>query len=152
MILALGLLVLGGNQQVTPAAGSLFRLAGETVTVSYVADPAIGRGEFRLTNGAESARTAAVLSAWLESGDGRQPLAGVSVFDLDREQGLPPEGFEVGARATLSFALGFPRVAREPRFGESLAVAVKLSVNGTELEARSPIKFIRRIPLDGGVR
>jgi len=29
---------------------------------------------------------------------------------------------------------------------------VKLSVNGTELEARSPIKFIRRIPLDGGVR
>lgn len=122
------------------------RLIGETVTISYVADPSIGYGQFRLENRGAVAVTAAVESAWLELGGHRQPLAGVTVFDLDQDRMVDPESFEVDAEATVRFLVGFPRVAHEPRFGESSAVGLRLNVNGAELQALSLIEFVRRIP------
>jgi hypothetical protein len=124
------------------------QLIGETVTVSYVADPSIGRGQFRLENAQTAPITASVVSAWLELGDNQRPLTGISVFDLDHDQALDPDHFEVGAESTLRFLMGFPVVAYEPRFGEATAVGLRLNVDGTELTARSLIEFIRRLPLN----
>lgn len=146
VILALGLVTFVGYQETMTAHHSNFHLIGETVIVSYVADPSVGHGQFRLENRGAVAVVAAVESAWLEFGAHRQPLAEVTVFDLDQEQTVNPGGFKVEARATVTFMLGFPKVAYEPRFGESSAVGVRLSVNGAELQALSPIVFQRRIP------
>ena len=122
------------------------QLIGETVTVSYVADPSVGHGRFRLENHEAVAVTAAVESAWLELGGHRQPLAGITVFDLDQDRMVNPASFRIDAEATVTFMLGFPKVAYEPRFGESSAVGLRLSVNGAELQALSPIVFEPRIP------
>lgn len=121
------------------------RLIGEAVTVSYVADPSVGHGRFRLENHESVAVTAAVESAWLELGALRQPLAGITVFDLDQDRMVDPAGFTVDAKATLTFLVGFPRVVYEPRFGESSAVGLRLTVNGTGQQALSPLVFVRRI-------
>ena len=64
MILALGLLIFGGYEQVTNARHSDLQLIGETVTVSYVADPSVGHGQFRLKNDGEIAQVVTVESAW----------------------------------------------------------------------------------------
>lgn len=122
------------------------QLVGETVTVSYVADPWVGHGRFRLENHDAVAVTATVESAWLELGGRRQPLAGITVFDLEQDKMVNPTGFRIDAKATLPFLVGFPRVVHVPRFGESGAVGLRLTVNGTELQALSPIVFIRLIP------
>ncbi|KAF5435364.1 hypothetical protein C5S35_11250 [Candidatus Methanophagaceae archaeon] len=114
--------------------------------MSYVTDPSVGYGQFRLENCGTIAVTAAVKSAWLELGGHRQPLAGITVFDLDQDRMLNPESFKVDAEATVTFLIGFPVVAHEPRFGESTVVGLRLSINGTELQALSPIEFVRRIP------
>jgi len=127
---------------------SALQLVGETVTISYVADPSVGHGEFRLENSGDVAVTAAVESAWLELGARRQPLADVTVFDLDQDQMVNPKSFKVDAKTTLKFLVGFPRVTYEPRFGESSALGLRLNINGTELQALSPLKFVRRIPYD----
>lgn len=122
------------------------QLIGETVTVSYVADPSVGHGQFRLENRGVVAVMAAVESAWLELGAYRQPLASFTVFDLAQEQMVNPQSFTVDAGATMTFLLGFPRVAYEPRFGESTAVGIRLRANSVELQALSAIVFERRIP------
>lgn len=122
------------------------QLIGETVTVSYVTDPSVGRGQFRIENHGTAAVTAVVESAWLELGGYRQPLVGITVFDLDHERMVNPESFKVDAETTMMFLVGFPVVAHEPRFGESVAVGLRLSVNGTELQALSTIELVRRIP------
>jgi hypothetical protein len=122
------------------------KLIGETVTVSYVADPSVGHGQFRLENDATVAVTAAVESAWLEFGGQEQLLTCITVFDLNQEQMVTPESFKVDAEATLLFLVGFPKFAHEPRFDEASAVGLRLSVNGAELKALSPIKFVRRFP------
>ena len=114
--------------------------------MSFVADLSVGHGQFRLENHGTDAMTAAVISAWLELGGHRRPLTGVSLFNLDRDQAMNPESFEVGAEASLTFLLGFPVVVYAPRFGESGAVDLHLRINGAELQALSPIKFVRRIP------
>ena len=145
-ILALGLLVVGGNRVTTIGYDSGAELVGETVTVSYVADPAMGHGQFRLHNHGATAATASVASAWLELGGDRRPLADITVFDLEQEQMVNPDNFKVDGTKTLGFLLGFPRVAHEPRFGESSAVGLRLRVDGAELQALSPIKFVRRVP------
>ena len=128
---------------------STSQLIGETVTVSYVADPSMGYGRFRLENCGTVAVTAVVESVWLELGEHRQPLTDITVFDLEQEQMVNPAGFKVDAEATLSFLVGFPRIAYEPRFGESVAVGLRLRVNDAALQAKSPIQFVRRIPRSG---
>ncbi|MBW2690367.1 MAG: hypothetical protein JRC99_10615 [Deltaproteobacteria bacterium] len=122
------------------------QLIGETVTVSYVADPSFGHGRFRLENHGAVAVTAAVKSAWLELGGFRQPLDDITVFDLDQDQMVNPESFKVEAEVTMTFLIGFARFAHEPRFGESTSVNLRIGVNGTELQALSPIEFVRRFP------
>lgn len=125
---------------------SYIQLIGETVTVNYVANPSVGHGQFRLENGRAVAVTAAVEVAWLEFGGSRKPLVGITVFDLEQERMVDPDGFKVGAETTMMFLIGFPKVDYAPRFGESTAVGLRLSVNGTEIQALSSIKFVRRIP------
>lgn len=144
--LALVFLMLGVIREVTTTHGSVPQLIGETVTVSYVADPSIGHGRFRLDNPGDVAVMVAVKSAWLELGGHRQPLTGVSIFDLGRDQMMNPESFKIDAAATVTILVGFPEVAHQPRFGESGAVGLQLSVNGAEVQALSAIKFERRIP------
>jgi hypothetical protein len=145
VILALGLFTFEGYETMTTHHLGP-QLIGETVTVSYVADPSVGHGQFRLENQGTTAVTASVESAWLEIGVYQQPLSGVTVFDLDQDQMVNPDSFKVGAGGTMRFLVGFPVVAHEPRFGESTAVGLRLTVNGAELTALSPIKFVRRIP------
>lgn len=146
VILAFGLFTLGGYHETMNTQHSDLQLIGETVTVSYVADPSVGHGQFRLENRGAVAVTVAVELAWLELGGHRHTLASITVFDLDQDRMVNLEGFKVDTKATLSFLLGFPKVAHEPRFGESSAVGLRLRVNGAELQALSPIKFVRRFP------
>ena len=129
-----------------PAAQPRVSLTGAAVDISYVADPAIGHGEFRLSNAGDAPIFAAVTVAWLELGDQRKPLHQLTVFDLAQEHMVNPQHFQVGPKATLGFLLGFPSMPYEPRFGESAAVGVKLTANGTEVTATSPLKFVRRMP------
>lgn len=141
----IGLFAFGDDHRmITSQSGP--ELTGETVTVSYVTDPSISRGQFRLRNPWSVALTARVNSAWLEIGSRHQTLVGITVFDLDQEQMVSPGGFKVDAATTVTFILGFPRIAYEPRFGESSVVGLRLDVNGVELQALSPIVFERRIP------
>lgn len=146
VILALGLLTFGENHDMETPQHRGPQLVGEAVTVSYAADPSVGYGRFRLENHEAVAVTAAVESAWLELGALRQPLAGVTVFDLDQDRMLDPARFTIAAKATLTFLVGFPRVAHEPRFGESSAVGLRLTVNGNGQQAVSPLVFVRRVP------
>ena len=125
---------------------SVIQLTGEAVTVSYVADPSVGHGKFRLENRGAVAVTVAVESAWLELGEHLQSLERISVFDLDEDRSLGSESFRVEAGTTVTFLLGFPKIAYEPRFGESTTVGLRLSVSGAEIQALSPLRFIRRIP------
>lgn len=119
---------------------------GETVTLSYVADPVVGHGQFRLENHGTDAVMATIKSAWLERGGQQQPIDSVTLFDLNQDQMINPENFKVAADATFPFLVGFPQVAYEPRPGESCAVILQVSINDIVLEASSPIKFVRRIP------
>lgn len=121
-------------------------LTGEPVEISYVVDPAIGHGQFLLENRGTNAANASVQAAWLQLGSRRQSLAGVTVYVLGEEQMVDADDFQVAAQSTLNFLLGFPAVAYEPPFGESVAVGLQLKVNGAELEALSPITFVRRLP------
>jgi hypothetical protein len=129
-----------------PAAQQRVSLTGETVNISYVGDPAVGHGEFRLNNAGDTPIFAAVAAAWLELGNQRRPLQQVTIFDLAQEHMVDPQRFEVGPKASLSFLLGFPSVSYAPPFGESAAVGLKLTANGTDVSAVSPLKFVRRIP------
>lgn len=121
-------------------------LNGETVDISYVSDPAIGHGAFRLSNAGDAAISAAVTAAWLELGSQRRPLDHFTIYDLSQERMIDPKHLQVGAKATLGFLLGFPSLAYEPAFGESAAVGATLSAGGVEVTARSPLRFVRRIP------
>lgn len=147
VILALELFTLGGNEDMTSVNHSP-QLMGETVTVSYVADPSISYGQFRLTNPGPLAFNATVKSAWLELAEQHQPLTEVSVFDTDQDTEISSKGFEVKAESTLNFLIGFPKIKYELHSRDVVAVHLQLSVNGIELQALSQIKFERRIPLN----
>lgn len=121
-------------------------LIGETVNVNYIADPSVGYGRFRLENHGAIAVTAAVKSAWWEIEGHRRPLTSITVFDLNQDKMVDPQSFKVDAEATMTFLVGFPRVALEPSFGESIAVGLQLNVNGAEMQALSPIELVRRFP------
>lgn len=129
----------------TIADSSRFHLIGEIVTISYVADPWVSRGQFRLENHGTTPISATVEAVWLKSEE-PQPLTEISIFNLDQEQTIDPESFTVPAGAAMTFLVGFPRIAYEPHFGETVAVGLRLSVDGIEQQALSPIEFVRRIP------
>ena len=120
------------------------KLIGEAITISYSVEPSIGHGQFRLENPQAIPVNATVISVWLEVGEEHQPVSQSSVFDIDHDQALDPEHFEVAG--TLRFLVGFPAVAYQPRPNQSVAVGLSLNVNGTELTARAPINFVRRLP------
>ena len=124
------------------------QLIGETVTVSYVANPSMSHGQFRLENHGAGNVTAAVESVWLELGEDRQPLPVFTLFDLDQDKIRNPESLTIDAGETIRFLIGFPVIVHEPRFGESTTVGLRIKVNGTVLETQSPIRFVRRIPSD----
>jgi hypothetical protein len=147
VLLAVALFACEGDEAVANAQSAGAELIGEDVTVSYVADPAIGHGRFRLENHAPMAMTAAVKSAWLALGEHRRPLPEIRVFDLALEKTIDPSSLRVEAGGTIRFLLSFPSFAYEPGFGESVFVELQLSVDGSDLQARSPIRFVRRIPL-----
>jgi hypothetical protein len=121
------------------------RLEGEEVTVSGVGDLAVGHGQFRLENPGADAVQAAVESAWLDVGDRQIPLVPATVFDLERDVALDPGGFDVEP-GTMSFLLGFPRMPNQAGPAEQTSVGLRLAVDGSTLEARSPIRLERRIP------
>ncbi|MBW4528045.1 MAG: hypothetical protein KME18_23165 [Phormidium tanganyikae FI6-MK23] len=144
-LFALGFFMLGGRGKMTIADHSNVRLIGETVTISYVADPGISRGQFRLENHGTTAISAKVEAVWLEREE-QEPLTEISIFDLAQEQTVSSEHLVVQAGAAMTFLAGFPRIAYEPQFGETVAVGLRLIVDGVALEALSPIEFVRRIP------
>jgi len=113
-------------------------LIGESIKVSYVSGP-LGKSwtESDLLNPGTINLTAKVNSVWLEIEGQRQILDDITVFDLNEERIVNPEDFKVDATTTIRFILGFPRILYEPRFGESVAVGLGLSVNDVELQALS---------------
>jgi hypothetical protein len=122
------------------------QLSGEPVTVSTPDMPALGRGEFVLANDGDETVAARVSEAWLELGDERRTLTGLSLFDLDAGQAIEGDSFEVGAGASLRFALGFPRVTFSGPSLSGVAVGLHVEADGGELEARSPVLLERRMP------
>ena len=125
-------------------------LTGEVVEISYIADPEVGYGRFIFSNSGSSAVTVSIESAWLETGTGRQPIASIKVFDpaqeMDGEQPRDPHRLQVTPGATRKFGIGFGSIAYEPSFGESVAVGLRVRSGKIMLEARSPLRFIRRWP------
>jgi len=121
-------------------------LTGETVTITYTADPKAGHGQFLLANPGSTAVSASVDSVWFEAGTQKQALSGISIFDPDHNQTLDAHDLRVPAGATLRFWVGFPPIAHEPAFGESTAVGLVLRIGGEVLEARSPLQYVRRWP------
>jgi hypothetical protein len=120
------------------------RLSGETVTISYIADPAVGHGQFLIDNQSNKSINAKVEEIWLDLGNSQQPLQPVTIYDMSQEKALNPKDFSILPKAVLNFLVGFPQVMHEPHFGETCSVFLKLVINGTELTARSPIRFERR--------
>ena len=146
-IFVFGFLLLRGHDGMITTHYSSLQLIGETVTISYVANPSIGYGQFRLENHGTTRVMASVQSVWLELGEHQHLLSAIKVFDLNQDQMVSPEGFEVDGSEKLTFMVGFPKVDHNPTFGESIAVELQLNVNGDKIQAKSPIKFERRIPL-----
>lgn len=146
VLFAVALLACEGDEAVANAQSAGAELIGEDVTVSYVADPVIGHGIFRLKNHMPTAMTVTVQSAWLALGEHRRPLSEIHVFDVALEKAIDPCCLRVDAGGTIRFLLGFPSLVYEPRFGESVFVELQLSVDDSRLQARSPISFVRRVP------
>jgi len=145
LILTLGFFAVEGGEHMTTNRSGL-QLIGEVVTVSYVADPSLGHGKFRIENHGATTVTAMVESAWLDLAGARQPLASVSVYDLNLERMVNPKGFKVDGGATMKFLVGFPKLVYEPRFGETTAIGLRVIADHQTLEATSPVVFERRIP------
>lgn len=146
ILLALEILAFGGNEKMTVNHSP--QLYGETVTVSYVTDPSISYGQFRLENPGTDAIIVGLKSAWLEVDGQQQSLDEISLFDTDQDKMINPENFKVGAKSTLSFLIGFPRQEHVPQSGELIAVHLQLTINGLDIQSLSPIKFEKRIPVN----
>jgi len=123
----------------------VFRLLGEPVVTSYVADPVVARGQFRLENHGDATARTAVVAAWLRVDGRRLPLGTVFPFDVREGRELDPRRLEVGPREVLTFLLGFPRVPYDERAGE-VAVGLRLAGLVMPIEAESAVRLIRRIP------
>lgn len=127
------------------------RIIGEPITVSYLTDPAISRGRFRLENHGNSTAQAAVELAWVRIGQQRQHLSHISLFDVNTDQQLDPNQLEVAPGEIVTFLLGFPRIPYRQE-GDEVSVGIRLAGSQTPIEAESPIQLIRRIPPGRGFR
>lgn len=127
------------------------RIIGEPITVSYLTDPAISRGRFRLENHGNSTAQAAVELAWVRIGQQRQHLSHISLFDVNTDQQLDPHQLEVAPGEIVTFLLGFPRIPYRQE-GNEVSVGIRLAGSQTPIEAESPIQLIRRIPPGRGFR
>ncbi len=121
----------------------VFELSGDVVTVGSAASRHVNTGKFRLENRESRAVRAAVNVAWAEFCGGQQVLASnPTLRDLTQDQPLDPESFTISPGTTLPFAISFAEMAYEPSLGECTAVGLRLYVEGTLLEALSPIEFL----------
>ena len=127
------------------------RIIGEPITVSYLTDPAISRGRFRLENHGNSTAQAAVELAWVRIGQQRQHLSHISLFDVNTDQQLDPNQLEVAPGEIVTFLLGFPRIPYRQE-GNEVSVGIRLAGSLTPIEAESPIQLVRRIPPGRGFR
>lgn len=123
------------------------RMIGKAITVSYVADPVIGRGHFEIENRSASNVTIHVQSASMDLGSEVRELSGLSIFDLGKEKTLDPDGFVVERGRRLDFLLTFPRVPHEPQFDVHCSIVLSVMAGSLPLSAESVIIFERRIPL-----
>ncbi len=120
------------------------QLTGGTVTVSTPDARKVSQGLFRLENQEAAQFHGSFNLAWLEFGSGRQVLLPeVIVYELSLGQPLDPQGFTIGAQASLHIEVNFEESPYEPDFGECTAVGLRLEVGGVVLEALSPVEFVR---------
>ena len=144
---ALGLVFGNGGSPMRDLA--TFTLTGQPVTISFLTDPAIGQGEFRLVNQGGARIVVVVEGAWFETSEAApRPLSPLSAYDDDHNRPLDPSRIEIPPGATSSFSIGFPRLAYTPRDGEECAIRLRVKVGTTVREARSPLVLVRRLPLD----
>ncbi|HLK92769.1 MAG TPA: hypothetical protein VKZ18_22950 [Polyangia bacterium] len=144
---ALGLVLGTGGAPMHDSA--TFTVKGEPVTMSFVDDPAIGHGKFRLVNHGAARIVAVVERAWFETSEAApRELSPLLPYDDDHDRSLDPSRIEVPPGATLNLSIGFPRLAYTPRDGEECAIRLRVKVGAAVREARSPLVLIRRIPLD----
>ena len=101
------------------------RIVGEPVVVSYLADPVISRGRFRLENHGTSTAQTAVELAWVRIGEQRQDLSHISLFDVDTDRQLDPNQIEVAPGEIVTFLLGFPRIPYRQE-GNEVSVGIRL--------------------------
>jgi hypothetical protein len=126
-----------------------FKLTGEPVTISFLTDPAIGQGKFRLVNQGRARIVVVVERAWFETSEAApRELSPLFPYDDDHDRSLDPSGIEVPPGATLNVSIGFPRLAYTPRDHEECAIRLRVKAGATVREARSPLVLVRRLPLD----
>lgn len=119
-------------------------LTGQTVTITYESNLAIGHGHFELNNPDDSPLSASVKHLWLKVGDERQLVQPVTVWDREEQVSLDPQSFQVSANDSLEFYMTFPQITDQPAVGESVGVVLQLQVGEVYLEATSPIELVRR--------
>jgi hypothetical protein len=146
LLFAFGVSIHGDQLDSMPTPDDPVKLIGETVTVSFVSDPALARGQFRLENHGSEPLRCAVETAWLDINGQRRSLNDITVYDLTLDQSVPPGEFALPGGASMSFLLGFPRIGYEPQFGASVYVGLSLQVNNKSLQAESSVRFEQRIP------
>lgn len=134
------------------SSASSITLHGETVTLDYIANPRASHGRFLMTNGGDADAVATLEAAWLETSAGRRDLSGVQVFDpsLPQKDDRPPDHrtVRIEAGASRSFDVSFDGVSYEPAFGETVAVGIRMRIGEQVLEAKSPLQYVRRWPLE----
>ena len=144
---AFGLVLGNGGSPMHDTA--TFTLMGEPVTISFLTDPAIGHGQFRLVNQGEAPIVVVVERAWFETNEAApRRLSPLFPYDDDHDRPLDPSRIEIPPGATLNFSIGFPQLAYTPRDGEERAIRLRVKAGATVREARSPIVLIRRLPLE----
>lgn len=111
--MVLGLITFGCSNKMTATTNTAIQLTGETVTISYVANPAMARGQYKLTNSGDNAVEISVHAVWVELGGRRQALNDFSVYDRKLEQTLNPQKFTLDAKSTMNFFIGFPKFSYE---------------------------------------
>lgn len=120
-------------------------IQGQKVSRSYLSDPHVANGDFRIANrGTDSVRIH-IDAVWLRLGKTRQKMEGISVFDKDREITVT-DPFTVQPHSELSVSVGFPRVPVTDTQTE-IYVEAAFAVQGKTIKAESPIELVQRKPL-----
>lgn len=121
-------------------------LTGATVSINYLADPYISRGEFRLANQSAHSINASIKSVSLQVGNKIEKLSDYSAFDIGLGKEIDVDNLYVKAKSGLVFSVGFPRIEYTSSFKDSIGLELIVNVEGVELQAVSPIKLTKRIP------